>query len=128
MGTSALKTIISKTSIDKVNDTMDNLADVLADHQEIEQAMADGQEYLLSTASTSYSLDEDDLERELDALIELEGRKEKGVEIEEDGDDVDKLAETLHNLPSISTPLPTSLQTAKSTSQTTRKENAQVAN
>lgn len=109
---------------------MDNLTEILADYQEIEQAMADGQESVLSTASASYSalLDEDDLERELDTLIELEGRKEKGVDVEEDGDDVDRLAETLHKLQSISTPLPTSLQTAKPTSQTERKENAQVAN
>ncbi|ORZ20907.1 Snf7-domain-containing protein [Lobosporangium transversale] len=56
-------------SRDNVESTMDRLADVFADQEEVDQAMNEGTEVLLqSTASNG--MDEDELMAELDALME----------------------------------------------------------
>ncbi|KAG0308037.1 hypothetical protein BGZ98_009170 [Dissophora globulifera] len=56
---------------DKVESTMDRLADVFADQEEVDQAMNEGTEILLeSSVSNGAGMDEDELMAELDALME----------------------------------------------------------
>jgi hypothetical protein len=87
--------------------------------------MADGQESVLLSTSNAAILDEQDLERELDELLEME--RKAHVQSTEDGQ-VDQLAETLQNLPSISSPLilPSSAPLANAQS-TEKKQNDRVA-
>jgi hypothetical protein len=97
----------------------------MADHREIEQAMADGQESFLLSSSDAAILDEQDLERELDELLEME--RKAHVQSTEDGQ-VDQLAETLQNLPSISTPLTLPSTAPLATTQLTeKKQNDRIA-
>ena len=51
-------------SQENVENTLDQLADILADHQDIEEAIAQGQQGIIT------SVDEDELEKELDQLLE----------------------------------------------------------
>ncbi|KAF9439125.1 hypothetical protein BGZ76_011363 [Entomortierella beljakovae] len=55
-------------STDNVDNTMDRLADVFADQQEVDQAMSDGTEILLQNNVSG--IDEDDLIAELDAMMD----------------------------------------------------------
>jgi len=58
-------------SKDKVEATMDRLVDVIADQQEVDQAMSDGTDLLLES-TLSGGIDNDELEAELDALEDEE--------------------------------------------------------
>ncbi|KAF9348994.1 hypothetical protein BGX26_012646 [Mortierella sp. AD094] len=64
-------------SVDNVESTMDRLADVFADQEEVDQAMSEGTEVLLQNATSGASIDEDDLIAELDALMD-QGQMEPG--------------------------------------------------
>ncbi|KAI1306426.1 hypothetical protein EDD11_004757 [Mortierella claussenii] len=55
-------------SRDKVESTMDRLADVFADQEEVDQAMSEGTEVFLQT-TTPGGMDENELMAELDALM-----------------------------------------------------------
>ncbi|KAF8927267.1 Snf7-domain-containing protein [Dissophora ornata] len=58
-------------SKDNVESTMDRLADVFADQEEVDQAMSEGTDILLeNTISGGAGMDEDELMAELDALME----------------------------------------------------------
>ncbi|KAF9113106.1 hypothetical protein BGX27_002216 [Mortierella sp. AM989] len=62
-------------SVDSVESTMDRLADVFADQEEVDQAMSEGTEVLLQSTTSGVNVDEDDLIAELDALMD-QGQKE----------------------------------------------------
>ncbi|KAF9176017.1 hypothetical protein BGX20_000022 [Mortierella sp. AD010] len=64
-------------SVDNVESTMDRLADVFADQEEVDQAMSEGTQVLLQSTTSGASIDEDDLMAELDALMD-QGQKEPG--------------------------------------------------
>lgn len=100
VGSKALRSIISRTDIGQVENTMDELAEVLADQREIESVMEQGQEEIISSHQLKY--EDSDLEKELEALL-----------IQEDHKVADQLTETLKTLPSISTaidPVPVSVR------------------
>ncbi|KAF8980648.1 hypothetical protein BGZ46_003919 [Entomortierella lignicola] len=64
-------------SVDNVESTMDRLADVFADQEEVDQAMSEGTETLLQSSISGGSIDEDDLIAELDAMMD-QGQKDIG--------------------------------------------------
>ncbi|KAI8914305.1 Snf7-domain-containing protein [Gorgonomyces haynaldii] len=70
LGAETLKAFLStkELQIDHVESTMDHLQDVLADHNEIETAIVDGQERILQDAT----LTDADVEDELEKMIEEE--------------------------------------------------------
>jgi charged multivesicular body protein 7 len=67
-GASAIKVLMERNGLtaDKVHDTMDQLEDVMADYADVQAAMDDGQ------ARLATPVDDGDLERELEQLIQQE--------------------------------------------------------
>jgi hypothetical protein len=65
--------MLKLTSIAKLDATVDELAEVLADYSEIENAMAVGNDQILqASGSEAMQMDLEELEGELDALLEKE--------------------------------------------------------
>ncbi|KAJ3365863.1 hypothetical protein HDU91_002070 [Kappamyces sp. JEL0680] len=99
VGTTSLKTMLQQLDVDSVHATMDNLVDVLADHNEIEVAIGEGQEQILSAAAPeAMQLTEEELEKELEALLVQESQPGR----------VDELTQQLDGLPLPSTVEPLS--------------------
>lgn len=66
-GSSALAVLLKQKelSLESIEETMDNLADVLADHREIESCLAQGNS-LLNVG------DDEEIDKELEGMIEME--------------------------------------------------------
>ena len=93
----ALKSVLKarNLSVQMVEDTMDQLTDILADHAEIDQAMSLGNETILSQSQIGHEILQDNfdksIEKELDSLLEQESLREE---------------ELLKNLPAVQKDLP----------------------
>lgn len=85
---------------------MDELEDVLADHREIDMVMMQSQEEIVAASGRVY--DENELEKELDALMEME--KPSKVD-----DDAHEMTVALQNLPLPSKEIPSSTEKVLST-------------
>lgn len=70
MATGTLKTLLRHPSLqlDHINATMDDMAAVMADHAEIEEAVQSGQKTAMQASGTSVVQGEEELLRELEAL------------------------------------------------------------
>ncbi len=80
---------------------MDELEDVLADHREIDMVMMQSQEEIVAASGQMY--DENELEEELDALMEME----KALKID---DDAHEITVALQKLPLPSNEIPSSTE------------------
>ncbi|KAG7549003.1 hypothetical protein FFLO_03116 [Filobasidium floriforme] len=85
MSTSTLRSVLSNPALqrDRVDATMDALADALADQQEIDQAIQSGGQLALAGSSAGVDVDEDDLEKELEGLVQ-EKKREEDIERQSD--------------------------------------------
>ncbi|CAJ0649140.1 22484_t:CDS:2 [Entrophospora sp. SA101] len=93
--------VISGLTIDKVDETMDHLQEVLADQKEIEDAMKSGQDSIL-VAALNNDVD-DELEKELENLLAAEEERKVVKEevkqpIKEKNQELEKLETKLHDL------------------------------
>jgi charged multivesicular body protein 7 len=79
MSTSTLRSVLSDPALqrERVDATMDALADALADQQEIDQAIQSGGQLALAGSSAGVDVDEDDLEKELEGLVQDKKREEE---------------------------------------------------
>lgn len=77
-GTDVLKTLLAKPelSIENVENTMDKLADIMADQKSIEDAVQMGQDLIVTESGSMVDMDE--ISRDLDALLEED--KENAVQ------------------------------------------------
>jgi len=110
--TSTLRAVLADPALqrDRVDATMDALADALADQQEIDEAIQSGGQLAVAGSHAGAEVDEDELEKELQGLVD-DKKREEGEVIEremgkerEDRDRVQKegkekeLEERLHRL------------------------------
>lgn len=79
--TAALKNVLSHPSLqrDHVDSTMDALAETMADQKEIDDAIQSGGQLAVSAAGIEEA-DDDELARELEALVKERGEEEKAQE------------------------------------------------
>jgi charged multivesicular body protein 7 len=79
MSTSTLRSVLSDPALqrERVDATMDALADALADQQEIDQAIQSGGQLALAGSSAGVDVEEDDLEKELEGLVQDKKREEE---------------------------------------------------
>ena len=86
MSTSTLRSVLSDPALqrERVDATMDALADALADQQEIDQAIQSGGQLALAGSSAGVDVDEDDLEKELEGLVQDKKREEEDIERQSD--------------------------------------------
>ncbi|KAJ3286685.1 Charged multivesicular body protein 7 [Rhizoclosmatium sp. JEL0117] len=98
-GSSTLKSIIANSGVttDRIDTVMDSLHDALADQTEIDEAFAYHNQKLQENVA-----DDDELEKELDALVESDAKKEAAVSMD------DELVSMLGSLKVESSSLPVS--------------------
>ncbi|CAJ0748803.1 5813_t:CDS:2 [Entrophospora sp. SA101] len=100
---------ISGLSIDKVDETMDHLQEVLADQKEIDDAMKSGQDSILDAALNNDV--DDELEKELEDLLAAEEerralKEEVKQPIKVKDQELESLETKLHDLEVESPPIP----------------------
>lgn len=87
-GADALSSImkLNELNIDKVDETMDRIQEVMADQREIDFALEQGQKSIRNESEFLSGIDEDQLEKELDGLMEKEtlkpNQKSQATELE----------------------------------------------
>jgi charged multivesicular body protein 7 len=104
--TSTLKTLLSHPSLSKthIESTTESLAEVLADQDEIDQAIRVGSAVAVGSAGAAMGIDEDELARELEGLVEDE-KREREVERKVD-EEKRRVQEEAHksSIPGFTTP------------------------
>lgn len=118
MGSEALSVLLARQDLAKIDETMDNLANVLADQQEIELAIQGDISFTLiltpfvllagqdAITSGQTIMDEEDLEKELDFLVQEQEKERETKAAASSFTDVDELAAKLENLPRPSQSVP----------------------
>ena len=118
MGSEALSVLLARQDLAKIDETMDNLANVLADQQEIELAIQGDISFTLiltpfvllagqdGITSGQTIMDEEDLEKELDFLVQEQEKERETKAAASSFTDVDELAAKLENLPRPSQSVP----------------------